>query len=57
MLAGFGSAERRRWTRHGSTLHLFREEEVEAKIQYTLDAQGERMACNDRHNQQEPRTK
>lgn len=43
-LAGFDNAERRRWTRHGSTRHLFRTEEVEAKIQYTLDEQGERMA-------------
>ncbi len=43
-LAGFDDAKRRRWTRHGSTRHLFREEEVEAKIRYTLDEQGERMA-------------
>jgi REP element-mobilizing transposase RayT len=43
-LAGFGNAARRRWTRHGSTLHLFHEEEVAAKIAYTLDQQGERMA-------------
>ena len=40
--AGFDDAARRRWTRHGSTQHLFREEEVEAKIHYTLDEQGER---------------
>ena len=52
-LAGFDNAARRRWTRHGSTLHLFREEEVEAKIQYTLDQQGERMAWYAK----EPRTK
>ena len=50
--AGFDNAERRRWTRHGSTLHLFREDEVEARIHYTLDEQGERMACHE-----EPRTK
>jgi REP element-mobilizing transposase RayT len=56
-LAGFDNAERRRWTRHGSTLHLFREEEVEAKIRYTLDEQGERMAWYDWRTQQEPRTK
>ena len=42
--AGFDDARRRRWTRHGSTKHLFRSEEVEAKIGYTLDEQGERMA-------------
>jgi REP element-mobilizing transposase RayT len=54
--AGFDNAERRRWTRHGSTLHLFREEEVEAKIRYTLDEQGQRMAWYDGRTQQEPRT-
>jgi REP element-mobilizing transposase RayT len=51
--AGFDSAERRRWTRHGSTLHLFRDEEVAAKIRYTLDEQGEPMAWY----ANEPRTK
>jgi REP element-mobilizing transposase RayT len=50
--AGFDSSERRRWTRHGSTRYLFRQEEVEAKIRYTLDEQGERMAWYAR----EPRT-
>jgi REP element-mobilizing transposase RayT len=50
--AGFDDAGRRRWTRHGSTQHLFREEEVEEKIHYTLDQQGERMAWY-----AEPRTK
>ncbi|HYV36356.1 MAG TPA: transposase, partial [Gemmataceae bacterium] len=49
--AGFDNAERKRWTRHGSTRHLFREEEVEAKIRYTLDEQGDRMAWHE-----EPRT-
>jgi REP element-mobilizing transposase RayT len=49
---GFDTSERRRWTRHGSTRHLFREEEVEAKIRYTLDEQGERMA-----HYEEPRTR
>jgi REP element-mobilizing transposase RayT len=43
-LAGFDGANRRRWTRHGSTRHLFREEEVEAAVRYTLDGQGERTA-------------
>jgi REP element-mobilizing transposase RayT len=50
--SGFGDAKRKRWTRHGSTLHLFRESEVAAKIHYTLDEQGERMAWY----AQEPRT-
>lgn len=45
--AGFGDAKRKRWTRHGSTLHLYREEDIEAKISYTLDQQGERMAWYD----------
>jgi len=49
--AGFDNAERKRWTRHGSTKHLFRPEEMEAKIRYTLDGQGERMAWYE-----EPRT-
>ncbi|MBX9679729.1 MAG: transposase [Gemmataceae bacterium] len=42
--AGFGDAERRRWSRHGSTRHLFRIADVEAAIRYSLDEQGERMA-------------
>jgi hypothetical protein len=42
--AGFDDATRKRWTRHGSTRHLFREDEVAEKIRYTLDEQGERMA-------------
>ena len=40
-LARFDDAKRRRWTRHGSTRHLIREEAVEAAIRYTLDEQGE----------------
>jgi hypothetical protein len=43
-LAGFDRAERRRWTRHGSTRHLFHEDEIPAAIHYTLDEQGDRMA-------------
>jgi REP element-mobilizing transposase RayT len=43
-LAGYDDAERRRWTRHGSTKHLFRDDDVEAKIRYTLNQQGPRMA-------------
>ena len=48
--AGFDSTERKRWTRHGSTKHLFREDEVADKIDYTLNRQGVRMAVY------EPRT-
>lgn len=40
--AGFDNVNRRRWTRHGSTKHLFHEQEVEAKIRYTLEEQGTR---------------
>ncbi len=43
-LAGFDNSERRRWTRHGSTRHLFEDEHVDAAIRYALDQQGERMA-------------
>lgn len=52
--AGFGDAERRRWSRHGSTRHLFKPDEIEAKIKYTLDEQGPRMAW---YSKYEPRTK
>jgi REP element-mobilizing transposase RayT len=57
-LAGFGDVDRKRWTRHGSTQHLFREEEVEAKIRYALDEQGERMSwyCKEPCTKKEPRT-
>jgi REP element-mobilizing transposase RayT len=45
--AGFDNADRRRWTRHGSTQHLFTTEQVQKKIKY--------MAVYD--VQTEPRTK
>ncbi len=45
--AGFEAADRTRWTRHGSTLHLFTAAEVERKVIYTLDEQGVRMAVYD----------
>ena len=34
----------KRWTRHGSTRYLWREEEVEATIQYVVYEQGIPMA-------------
>jgi hypothetical protein len=34
----------RRWTRHGSTRHLFTEDVVRRAIRYTIDEQGEKMA-------------
>ena len=52
--AGFEESDRRRWTRHGSTKHLFTTPEVERKIEYTLDEQGTPMAVYDPRN--EPRT-
>lgn len=45
--AGFESSERRRWTRHGSTRHIFTEDSLAERIVYTLDCQGERMAHYD----------
>lgn len=53
--AGFDDAERRRWTRHGSTKHLFRNEDVEQKIRYTIDGQGEKTAWYEAPRE-EPRT-
>ncbi len=45
--AGLDAADRKRWTRHGSTLHLFTPEQVGRKVAYTLDEQGEPMAVYD----------
>jgi REP element-mobilizing transposase RayT len=45
--AGFDDANRNRWTRHGSTLHLFDEAIVADKIDYTLNRQGTPMAYYD----------
>ncbi len=53
--AGFDDATRRRWTRHGSTLHLFDEATVVDKVDYTLNRQGVKLAYYD--GREEPRTK
>lgn len=53
--AGFDDAARKRWTRHGSTLHLFDEATIANKIDYTLNRQGAPMARHD--GREEPRTK
>ncbi len=45
--AGLGDADRRRWTRHGSTLHLFDAATVADKVDYTLHCQGVPMAVHD----------
>ena len=53
-LAGFDDVTRKRWTRHGSTIHLFDETAVQIKIRYTLHQQGSPMARFP--DTQEPRT-
>ncbi|QOV87584.1 transposase [Humisphaera borealis] len=49
--AGFDDADRKRWTRHGSTLHLFDEASVADKVDYTLNQQGEMLAFYDGREQ------
>ena len=46
--AGFENAERKRWTRHGSTPYLWKPREVEAAVHYVVHEQGEPMAVFDR---------
>ncbi len=52
---------RTRWTRHGSTRHLFSEGQVSAAVRYTLEEQGRPMARYDGTGEgaegEEPRTK
>lgn len=59
--SGCADTARRRWTRHGSTKHLFHIDDVAAKIRYTLNQQGPRMAWYVdeawAHIAKEPRTK
>ncbi len=38
---------RRRWTSHGSTEYLWREEDVDSVIEYVVERQGEKMAVYD----------
>ena len=47
-LDGFDNVDRKRWTRHGSTKHLFHEDQLHAAIRYTLHAQGKPMATYER---------
>jgi REP element-mobilizing transposase RayT len=42
--AGIDQPNCRRWTRHGSTRHLFADDVVQRAIRYTIDEQGEKMA-------------
>ena len=37
----------RRWTRHGSTQYLWREQNVESAIDYVLERQGRKMAFHE----------
>ena len=34
-----------RWTRHGSTRHLWSAEKIDAAVKYVLEKQGDPMAC------------
>ncbi len=47
-------ADRTRWTQHGSTLYLWTEEAVAAKIDYVVIGQGEPMAVYDGRTPFEP---
>ncbi len=40
-------ADRKRWTEHGSTRYLWKEEQVEAAVDYVLNRQGAPMAVHD----------
>ncbi|MBA4064709.1 MAG: hypothetical protein C0501_13540 [Isosphaera sp.] len=42
--AGYDHPDRKRWTTHGSTKYLWREDAVAADVEYTLHRQGEPMA-------------
>ncbi|QEG33337.1 transposase [Bythopirellula goksoeyrii] len=57
--AGLDEPTRKRWTRHGSTLHLFDAKTVEEKIRYTIDGQGTMMEWYKAppSQEKEPRTK
>ncbi len=46
-LAGFDDSTRKRWTRHGSTLHLFDAATIADKVDYTLNRQGYQMSTYD----------
>jgi REP element-mobilizing transposase RayT len=41
------SADRKRWTRHGSTRYLWTEDHVQAACRYVIDGQGDPMAVFD----------
>ena len=41
--SGFDPPNRKRWTRHGSTRYLWKEEDISAAISYVVHEQGEPM--------------
>ena len=47
--AGFENNERKRWARHGSTRYLWKIEDVELAIHYTLHEQGNPMEIYQSH--------
>jgi len=50
------SADRDRWTQHGSTIYLNSQDALDAKVAYTVDEQGDKMAYFDsRTNNQDVR--
>ncbi len=42
--AGFENSDRKRWTRHGSTRYLWKNNDIENAIRYVLHEQGDPMA-------------
>jgi REP element-mobilizing transposase RayT len=42
---GLDSADRNRWSRHGSTRHLYTNESITAAMRYVVSEQGEPMAA------------
>jgi hypothetical protein len=51
--AGFDWQGRRRWTRHGGTRHLWRQEPLEQAVAYVVGDQGEAMQVYDAHPSRE----
>ena len=45
--AGIDKPGRRRWTRHGSTLYLWKEGHVDSAIHYVMEGQGRVLAVHD----------
>jgi hypothetical protein len=58
--AGLDATGRKRWSRHGSTRYLWSQEEIAARVDYTLHQQGAPMetfegTSGDRKRSAEPR--